>query len=143
MANEKVLLVDDEREFIQVLSERMESRGLDVDTAVSGIEAVQRAKGASYDAIVLDLAMPEMDGIETLKHLLEVNPDLQVILLTGYATVGKGIEATKLGAMDFLEKPAEIEKLMEKIQQAKTNKLVLVEKRSEERIKGILEAKGW
>ena len=143
MANEKVLLVDDEREFIQVLSERMESRDVDVDTAVSGIEAVQKAKDTPYDAIILDLAMPGMDGIETLKHLLEVNADLQVVLLTGYASVQKGIEAIRLGAMDFLEKPAEIEKLLEKIQQAKANKMVLVEKRSEEKIKGILEAKGW
>ena len=143
MANEKVLLVDDEQEFTQVLSERMESRAVDVDTAASGIEAVQKAKDVPYDAIILDLAMPEMDGIETLRHLLEVNPDLQVILLTGHATVGKGIEATKLGAMDFLEKPAEIQKLMDRIQQAKANKMLLVEKRSEEKIKGILETRGW
>jgi DNA-binding NtrC family response regulator len=143
MPNEKVLLVDDEQEFAQVLSERMASRGCDVDTAVSGIEAVQKAKGVSYDAIILDLAMPEMDGIEALKRILEVNPDLQVILLTGYATLQKGVEAIKLGAMDFLEKPAEIQKLMEKVQQAKAKKLVLVEKRREEWVKGILETRGW
>ncbi len=143
MASERVLLVDDEQEFTQVLSQRMESRGVGVDTAASGDEALQKAKSAPYDAIILDLAMPEMDGIETLKHLLEVNPDLQVILLTGYATVEKGIEAVKLGAMDFLAKPAEIEKLMEKIEQAKANKMLLVEKRTEEKIKGILKAKGW
>ena len=143
MATEKVLLVDDEQEFTQVLSQRMESRGVGVDTAASGNEALQKAKDTPYDAIILDLAMPQMDGIETLKHLLEVNPDLQVILLTGYATVEKGIEAVKLGAMDFLTKPAEIEKLMEKIQQAKANKMLLVEKRTEEKIKGILKAKGW
>jgi DNA-binding NtrC family response regulator len=143
MAHEKVLLVDDEREFTQVLSERMNHRGVDVDTAASGTEALRMAREASYDAIILDLAMPEMDGIETLRHLLEVNADLQVVLLTGYATVQKGIEAIRLGAMDFLEKPAEIQQLMEKIQQASANRMLLVEKRSEEMIKGILEAKGW
>ncbi|NQT39599.1 MAG: response regulator [Planctomycetes bacterium] len=141
MANEKVLLVDDEREFTQILSERMVSRGVDVDTAASGSEAVQKAKDASYDAIILDLAMPEMDGIDTLKRLLEMNADLQVILLTGYATVQKGSEAIELGAMDFLEKPTEIHKLMEMIQRAKANKMLLVEKQSEERIKGVLEPK--
>jgi len=143
MAKEKVLLVDDELEFIQVLSERMESRGVDVDTAASGHEALAKAKGKSYDAIILDLSMPEMDGIETLRHLIEDNPDLQVILLTGYATLQKGIEAIKLGAVDFFEKPAEIQKLMEKIEEAKANKMLLVGKRVEEKIKGILETKSW
>ena len=143
MAEEKVLLVDDELEFTQVLSQRMESRGVGVDTAASGAEALEKARGKSYDAIILDLSMPEMDGIETLKHLLEINPDLQVILLTGLASLEKGIEAVKVGAMDFLEKPAEIQKLMEKIQQAKENKMLLVEKRMEEKIKGILDTKSW
>ena len=143
MGNEKVLLVDDELEFTQVLSERMESRGVDVDTAASGPEAVEKVKGKSYDAIVLDLAMPEMDGMDTLKHLLEANPDLQVILLTGHATLEKGVEAIRLGAMDFLEKPAEIQKLMEKIHEAKANKMLLVEKQVEEKIKGILKTKWW
>jgi len=143
MAKEKVLLVDDELEFTQVLSERMKARGVDVDTAASGHEALEKVKGRSYDAIILDFSMPEMDGIETLRHLVEDNPDLQVILLTGYATLEKGIEAIKLGAMDFLEKPAEIQKLMEKIQQAKANKMLLVEQQMEEKIKGILETKSW
>ena len=143
MAKEKVLLVDDELEFTQVLSERMKTRNVDVDTAASGREALEKAKAKSYDAIILDLSMPEMDGIETLRHLIEDNPDLQVILLTGYATLQKGIEAVKLGAMDFLEKPAEIQKLMEKIQQAKANKMLLVEKQVEEKIKNILETKWW
>ena len=143
MAKEKVLLVDDELEFIQVLSERMESRGVDVDTAASGREALEKVRGKSYDAIILDLSMPEMDGIEILRHLIEDNPDLQVILLTGYATLEKGIKAVRLGAMDFLEKPAEIQKLMEKVQVAKANKMLLVEKRMEEKIKGILETKSW
>jgi DNA-binding NtrC family response regulator len=143
MPNEKVLLVDDEQEFTQVLSERMASRGVGVDTAASGSEAIQKVKGEPYDAIILDLAMPEMDGIETLRHLIKDNPDLQVILLTGYGTLQKGIEAIKLGAMDFLEKPAETQKLLDAIQEAKSNKMLLVEKRVEDRIKGILGTKSW
>ena len=141
MPEERVLLVDDEPEFTEALSERMESRGVGVDTATSGPEALEKVRSRSYDAIILDLSMPEMDGIETLRRLLEDNPDLQVILLTGYATLEKGIEAVKLGAMDFLEKPAEIQKLMEKIQQAKANRMILVEKRMEEKMKGIMERK--
>lgn len=143
MAKEKVLLVDDEPEFTETLSQRMQSRGVSVDTAASGPEALAMARDRSYDAIILDLSMPEMDGIETLKRLREGNPDLQVILLTGYATVQKGIEAIKLGAMDFLEKPAEIQKLLEKIRQAKAEKMVLVEKRMEQKIQGILETRWW
>jgi DNA-binding NtrC family response regulator len=143
MAKEKVLLVDDEMDFTDALSERMESRGLEVDVAASGPEALDKAHGKSYDAIILDMAMPEMDGIETLKRLLKDNPDLQVILLTGRATVRQGIEAMKIGAMDLLEKPAELERLMEKIEQATTNKMLLVEKRTEDKIKGILETKWW
>jgi DNA-binding NtrC family response regulator len=143
MAQERVLLVDDEQEFTAVLSQRMQSRGVVVDAVPNGREALEKAKQESYDAVLLDLLMPEMDGIETLKQLLKVNPDLQVILLTGHATVQTGVEAIKLGAMDFLEKPAEIQKLMEKIEQAKAQKMVVVARQAEERIKAILEAKGW
>jgi DNA-binding NtrC family response regulator len=143
MAKEKVLLVDDEVDFTEALSERMESRGLEVDVAASGPEALEKVHGKPYDAIILDMAMPEMDGIETLKRLLEDNPDLQVILLTGRATVRQGIEAMKIGAMDLLEKPAQIERLMEKIEQASANKMLIVEKRAEEKIKEILETKWW
>ena len=143
MTKEQVLLVDDELEFTQALSKRMESRGLGVDTAASGREALDKVKGKFYDAIVLDVSMPGMDGIETLKHLRVANPELQVILLTGYATLQRGIEAIKLGAMDFLEKPADFQNLMEKIEQAKTNKMLLVGKRMEEKIRDILESKSW
>lgn len=143
MAPEKVLLVDDEPEFTRILSQRMETRGVAIDVAASGPEALEKVKDTSYDAIILDLAMPRMDGIETLKRLLQENPDLQVILLTGYATLEKGVEAMKLGAMDFLEKPAEIQQLLEKIEQAKTNKMLLVEERMEERLKNILGTRWW
>lgn len=143
MAEDKVLLVDDEEEFTHILSERMKTRGLTVVTAKSGRAALKKAKKEAYDAIILDMLMPEMDGIETLKHLLDINPALQIIILTGHATLEKGIEAVKLGAMDFLEKPADINKLMAKIKEAKAQKMVLVEKSAEAKIKKILKSKGW
>jgi DNA-binding NtrC family response regulator len=143
MAGEKVLLVDDEEEFTHILSERMKARGLTVVTAQNGRAALEKTKEESFDAIILDMLMPEMGGIETLKRLLEISPDLQIIILTGHATVEKGVEAVKLGAMDFLEKPADIDKLMAKIKEAKAEKMVLVEKRSEAKIKKILKSKGW
>ncbi|UCD18528.1 MAG: response regulator [Candidatus Zixiibacteriota bacterium] len=143
MAAAKVLLVDDEVDFCTVLAERMENRGFQVETAQSGMEAVELVKGKAYDAIVLDLAMPEMDGIETLKALLKINPDLQIILLTGRATLQKGIEAVKLGAVDFLEKPADIDALVGKIKEAQLKRDELFEKRLEDSISEIMKKKSW
>jgi DNA-binding NtrC family response regulator len=143
MANEKVLLVDDETEFVEVLSQRLESRGMEVDTAAGGPEALERVKGKSYDAIFLDLRMPGMDGMETLRRLLAASPGLQVILLTAYGTLPTAIEAIRVGAVDFLEKPVEIGRLTEKIREAKANKMLLVEKQAQKKIQGILETKWW
>jgi DNA-binding NtrC family response regulator len=141
--SEKVLLVDDEQEFVETLAERMKTRGMDVAISTSPSEALEKVENQSYDAIVVDLMMPEMDGLQMLSNLKEKNPDLQVILLTGYGSVQKGVEAMKLGAMDFLEKPIDIKVLSEKIKKAKAQKMILVEKRSEEKIKHIMETKGW
>ncbi|WP_448874697.1 response regulator [Desulfobulbus propionicus] len=141
--SERVLLIDDEQDFMDVLAERMRDRGMEVSTATSPLIAMDMAADGNYDAIILDLMMPEMDGMEALALLREKNPDLQIILLTGHATIEKGIEAMKLGAMDFLEKPIDIQTLNEKIKEAKATKMVLVEKRTEEVIKHIIGCKGW
>ena len=121
----------------------MTNRGMIVSTSSSAIEGLQSVEEKSFDVVVLDLQMPEMDGIETLKILRKKKPELQVILLTGHATVEKGIEAMKLGAMDLLEKPADMTTLTEKIQKAQAKKMILVEKKAEERIKEIMETRGW
>ena len=139
----KILLVDDEKDFTEVLSERMETRGFSVEIADSGPVAINKVKEKSYDAIILDLAMPGMDGIDVLKILLNENPDLQIIFLTGHATLEKGIEAVKLGAVDFMEKPVDIDTLLEKVNEAKTKRDLLSEKASENNIKDILKKKGW
>ena len=140
---EKVLLVDDELDFLDTLSERMRARGMDVSTTTSAEEALKKVDAESYDAIVLDLMMPEMDGLELLKAIKKKRPELQVILLTGYATVGKGIEAMKFGAVDFLEKPADLKVLTEKIKEAQAHKMLIVEKQVEEKMKNIIRVKGW
>ena len=140
---DRVLLVDDEKDFTDVLAQRMETRGVVVDVAPTGVDALEKINEKTYDAIILDLLMPGIDGIETCRRMLEKNPELQIILLSGHATVDKSVEAIKLGAMDFLEKPADIQKLMERIGSAKTNKMLLVEKKNEERIRDILRSKGW
>ncbi len=141
--SEKVLIIDDEPEFTEALAERMKNRGMDVSTSTSAIEGLKSVEDKSFDVVVLDLQMPEMDGIETLKALKKKKPELQVILLTGHATVEKGIEAMKLGAMDLLEKPADLATLTEKIKKAQAKKIILVEKKAEERIKDIMETRGW
>ena len=138
-----VLLVDDEAEFVEVLAERLENRGLRVRTADSGEAALRLADEMSFDAILLDLAMPGLDGIDTLRRLRESNPDLQVILLTGHATVDTGVQAMKLGAVDVLEKPADLGRLLEKIDAASNTKRELAERRLEEQLTQILHRRGW
>ncbi|MFZ5905991.1 MAG: response regulator [Nitrospirota bacterium] len=138
-----ILLVDDEEQFLKVLSQRLEGRGMKVDTSTSGEEALSRVKGKEFDAIILDLAMPGMGGMEALKKIRQENPDLQIIMLTGHGSVEKGVEAIKEGAVDFLEKPADLNKIMEKVAEAKRKRIILVEKKHENQVKEILQAKGW
>lgn len=139
----KVLLVDDEKDFLEMMSERMSMRDMDVTTAESAEDAIKKVGKESYDAIILDLMMPGIDGLEALKIIKAKNPEIQVILLTGHATVEKGVTAMKLGAMDLLEKPADMEQLAAKIKKARAQKMVFVEKHAEERIKKIVSSKGW
>ena len=143
MSGGSVLLVDDEEEFVETLAMRLEARGFKVSVANTGDLAVEKAGAQAFEAIVLDLAMPGMDGIETLKCLRELNPDSQVVLLTGWATVQKATEAMRLGALDLLEKPVDIEVLVERINEATTNKIRLDEQRIGEEMKDILRKKGW
>ena len=140
---EKVLLIDDEVEFLEALSERMEIRGMDVSTAENANAAVSAINSGDFDAIVLDLQMPDMNGIDLLKVIRKTNPDMQVILLTGQATLEAGIQAMKLGAMDFMEKPADIDALTDKIKKAQAKKMVIVEKKTEKKVNDILKSKGW
>ena len=138
-----VLLVDDEEQFLDALSQRLETRGLKVNAVTNGEAAIEQAKDKNFDAIIVDLAMPGIDGIETLKRIKKDRPDLEIIILTGQATVKSGIEAMKLGAEDFLEKPVDLKVLLEKISKAKNKRLLVVEKNREEEVKDILKNKSW
>lgn len=140
---EKILLVDDEADFLEVLSERMRARGMDVTTSASAQQALEAVDEGAFDAVVLDLMMPGMDGLEALRILKEKDPKLQVILLTGHATVKQSVEAMKRGALDLLEKPTDIETLTKKIKEASAERMLLVSREAEEKIKNILSTKGW
>jgi len=132
-----VLLVDDEEKFLDVLSQRLGTRGVDAETATSGEDALVKMKNRSFDVIILDVMMPGIGGIETLKRIRKENPEVQIIMLTGQGTIDKAVEAMKEGAIEFLEKPADIDTLMDKIGEAKKKKFLLVMKNIEERVKGI------
>jgi len=138
-----VLLVDDEEQFLDALSSRLETRGYRVDTVTTGKDAVDLIEGKTFDAIVLDLAMPGIDGLETLRRIKEKRPDLEIIMLTGHATVKSGIEAMKMGAEDYLEKPVDLKALLEKIGEAKHKRMLVVEKKRQEEVRKIIKSKGW
>ena len=134
----RVLLVDDEEKFLDVLSQRLGTRGIDAETSTSGEEALVKIKNRNFDAIVLDVMMPGIGGIETLKRIRKEYPELQIIMLTGRGSVDKAVEAMKEGAIDFMEKPADINTLMNKISEAKEKRVLLVMENIEEKVKGIL-----
>ncbi len=143
MSEGRVLLVDDDEEYLEAMSERMESRGLTVTIAKDGQSALEAVAQETFDIVFLDMQMPGIDGIETLRRLRGRNADLEVILITGYGTIDSSVTAMKLGAKDFIQKPADIEDLVEKVKEARAERLLLVETRNEEKIRQILTERGW
>ena len=108
-----VMLVDDEVSFVEALARRLDTRDIQVATAFSGEECLQRLKtNKDIDVIVLDIRMPGMDGIATLRNIKRVSPLIEVVMLTGHATVESAIDGMKLGAYDFLLKPCDIDDLV-------------------------------
>jgi len=143
MRPDRVLLVDDEESFVEILAERMRSRGLEVSCATSGREALKKAQEAVFDAVVLDLAMPGLDGLETLRRMRELQPDLQVMILSGRATVKTAVEAIQLGAIDIFEKPTEVETLVGRIRSARAARLAKDDQATQEQIDAIMRNRGW
>ena len=119
----KVLLVDDEKDFLDIMAERMGAWGMEVSTATSAEKALKMVLKESYDAVIMDLMMPEMDGFSALKLFKKTRPDVPIILLTANVPEEKCMEAIKLGAMDVIEKPADLNLLSQKIEEAKARKL--------------------
>lgn len=139
----KVLLVDDEKEFVEVLGERLEARGLDVVAAYNGDEAVAQAEQNDIDVVVLDVLMPGKDGVDTLREIKQLKPILEVIMLTGNATVESAVEGLKLGAFDYLMKPTETKDLVEKIVKAYKRKADQEARIRNAEIERIMLTRGW
>jgi len=114
----KVMLVDDEKDFLETLCKRLTKRKLDVTSANSGREAIAKIQEFPVDVVVLDVRMPGMNGIETLKEIKKIKPLVEVIMLTAHADVQVAIEGMELGAFDYLMKPMEIDDLLYKLQDA-------------------------
>ena len=123
-----VLVVDDEEEFREMTSKILTKRGLSVQNAESGEKALEILEHSRTDVVLLDVKMPGMDGIETLRHIRSQKPLVEVVLLTGHASVESGIEGMKLGAFDYLMKPIETDPLIEKLEEAYQKKRLHQEK---------------
>jgi DNA-binding NtrC family response regulator len=119
----KLLLVDDEVDFLESLSGRLSLRDFDVTAATDGKEAIKAAKKGHFDVAILDLRMPGMDGTEVLKTLKNKHKWLEVIMLTGHGSVDSAVEAGKLGAFTYLEKPYDFDKLVATLKDAYTARL--------------------
>lgn len=134
----KVLFVDDEKEFLDILTRRVEKRGLAAKAVYSGTDALAELEQTQgTEVVVLDVKMPVMDGLETLRAVKAAFPLVEVLMLTGHATVESAIEGMKLGAFDYMMKPCDIDELMDKISKAAAKKKQHEEKIMEARIKEI------
>jgi len=111
----RILIVDDEERFRKTLGKRLMERELDIETAGSGEEAINLVKNKLFDVIILDVKMPGLDGVETLRELKKISPLVEVIMLTGHASVDSAIEGMRLGAYEYLMKPCNIDELLEKV----------------------------
>lgn len=112
----KILLVDDEAEFANTLAERLRLRGITAEVATDGETALQVVKRDLPHAVVLDLKMPGMGGLEVLEQVREIDKSIRVILLTGHGSTREGIEGMRLGAFDYLMKPVDIDELISRLQ---------------------------
>ena len=118
----KILLVDDEEGYVNVLAKRMTKRQVEVSVALSGSEAIQTLRKKDFDVAVVDLKMEDMDGIEVLKIFKKMDPELPVVMLTGHGSEKAARDGLALGAFDYLTKPCDLEDLLATITKAAERK---------------------
>ena len=114
----RVLLIDDEEAYVDVLQKRMTRRNIDITTALSGSEAIQTLRKRDFDVALLDLKMEDMDGIEVLKIMKKLAPEIKVIMVTGHGSEQAARDGITLGAFDYLTKPCDLNELLAKIHEA-------------------------
>lgn len=119
----KILLVDDEERFRTTLGKMLRAQGLEVTALGSGREALEELHKKAYDVMVLDVRMPDMDGIATLTEIKKIAPQIEVIILTGHASMDAAVEIMRLGGYDYLLKPCPVEDLLAKIESAYERKI--------------------
>jgi DNA-binding NtrC family response regulator len=140
MKGERILLVDDEEIFVRNMARLLTARGYSVATALSGDAAIQALEKGPVDVIVLDLKMPGMDGLSTLKQIQKLELFAQTLILTGHGSIDSALEAMRIGAYDFLTKPCEIDELVSKIEGAWKKKEGAVEKDMLDKIQKVVES---
>jgi DNA-binding NtrC family response regulator len=138
MDNIQLLLVDDEERFLETTKRLLEKRGVEVLTATDGLEALTILDAQRVDVVILDVKMPGVDGVEVLRQIKQEQPLVEVIMLTGHASVESAIEGLKLGAFDYLMKPCDISALLEKVNQAYAKKQAMEEKIRKAKIEKII-----
>jgi len=133
------MLVDDEEAFVEAMTKRLSKRDLKIISALSGEEALEKLDNhRDVDVVILDVKMPGMDGIETLREIKARFPLIEVIMLTGHATVENAVEGMKKGAFDYLMKPCDIDELLKKVKEATEKKRSHEEKIREAAIRNAL-----
>ena len=116
-------MVDDEVKFLETITKRLELQFFKITTATNGADAIEAAKNGQFDVAVIDLQMPEIDGVQVLKILKMNHKYLEVIILSGHATVKTAVECSKIGAFEILEKPCKFEKLVKILKEAYEQRL--------------------
>ena len=120
----RLLLVDDEARFVETLSKRLTARGFEVEGALGGPQALELLDARPFDVVLLDVWMPGMDGLEVLKAIRRLHPSVKVILVSGNASINAAIEGMRLGAVDYLLKPVEIDDILIKVEDAFEKKTI-------------------
>ena len=131
----RVLVVDDEDDFRETIIKRLQKRELNVTGAESGEKALEILEKFLFDVVILDVKMPGMDGVETLQEMKKKRPLMEVIMLTGHSTVETAIDGLKLGAFDYIMKPADFDELLKKMTSAYEKKKAHEMKIQESRIR--------
>ena len=128
----KLMLVDDEKRYLQTTAKLMEKKGIEVVTAQSGEQALDLLRTHDVHVVILDIKMPGMDGFKTLRAIKTLYPQVEVIMLTGHATMDSAIEGLQFGAFDYVMKPADIDDIVNKAYEAFEKR-----RRLDEKIRGL------